>query len=105
MIMIQHHWGLISSLVSGNTVSVVCIGVFVPFNAHSIHSADSRGNPRCITNSKGRKRRPGTRDLTSAIKTNDVLFLDFIRRCLEWDPKRRMSPEDALRHSWIQEVS
>ena len=44
---------------------------------------DSKGQPRCITNSKGKKRRPGSKDLSQAIKTNDANFLDFIRRCLE----------------------
>ena len=68
------------------------------------HTLDSKGNPRCITNSKGRKHRPGTRDLAVAVKTNDTLFLDFLRRCLEWDPSDRMTPEDALRHEWILEV-
>jgi serine/threonine protein kinase len=64
---------------------------------------DSRGNPRCITNSKGRKRRPGSKDLSMAIKTHDVLFLDFIKKCLIWDPSQRMKPEEALQHAWIQE--
>lgn len=67
--------------------------------------ADSKGNPRCITNSKGRKRRPGTKDLPAAVKTTDAQFLDFLCRCLEWDPSRRMTPEEALQHEWILEVS
>lgn len=62
---------------------------------------DSRGSPRSITNSKGRKRRPGTKDLSYAIKTTDVAFLDFIRQCLEWDPATRLTPEEALQHEWI----
>lgn len=65
---------------------------------------DSKGNPRCITNSKGRKRKPGSRELASAIKTTDPSFLDFIRRCLEWDQAARMTPEEALQHQWILEV-
>lgn len=44
---------------------------------------DSKGQPRCITNSKGKKRRPGTKDLAAAIRTNDASFADFIRRCLQ----------------------
>ena len=65
---------------------------------------DSKGNPRCTTNSKGRKRRPGTRELSSAVKTTDGLFLDFLRQCLQWDPESRITPEEALRHQWITEV-
>ena len=43
---------------------------------------DSKGNPRCIVNSKGKRHRPGTKELAMALKTNDALFLDFIKRCL-----------------------
>ena len=76
-----------------------------PLTHSSLHSSDSSGRPRCITNSKGRKRRPATRDLLTAIKTNDLMFLDFIKQCLQWDPKKRLSPDDALHHAWILEVS
>nr|XP_046153418.1 dual specificity tyrosine-phosphorylation-regulated kinase 4-like isoform X2 [Oncorhynchus gorbuscha] len=65
---------------------------------------DSKGNPRNITNSKGRKRRLNSKDLASALKTNDPLFLDFIKRCLTWDPKKRMTPDEAMQHEWIQEA-
>lgn len=64
---------------------------------------DSRGNPRCITNSKGKKRRPNTKDLGYAVKTGDPQFLDFIKRCLEWDPSQRLTPDQALQHAFIQE--
>ncbi|XP_045180231.1 dual specificity tyrosine-phosphorylation-regulated kinase 4-like isoform X2 [Mercenaria mercenaria] len=64
---------------------------------------DSKGNPRCITNSKGKKRRVSSKDLQQAIKTSDANFLDFIRRCLDWDPSTRMTPEEALQHEWIKE--
>ena len=33
---------------------------------------------------------------------DDPLFLDFIRRCLEWDPVTRMTPNAALRHAWLR---
>lgn len=46
--------------------------------------ADSKGNPRNITNSKGKKRRPNSKELSAALKTNDALFLDFIKRCLTY---------------------
>ncbi|XP_021343446.1 dual specificity tyrosine-phosphorylation-regulated kinase 4-like isoform X3 [Mizuhopecten yessoensis] len=64
---------------------------------------DSKCNPRCITNSKGKKRRVGSKDLQQAVKTSDANFLDFIRRCLEWDPSIRLTPEEALQHEWITE--
>ncbi|XP_072519312.1 dual specificity tyrosine-phosphorylation-regulated kinase 4 isoform X2 [Salminus brasiliensis] len=64
---------------------------------------DSKGNPRNITNSKGKKRRPNSKELASVLKTNDPLFLDFIRRCLVWDPTKRMTPDEAMQHEWIHE--
>ena len=36
------------------------------------------------------------------IGCDDPLFLDFIRRCLEWDPTTRMNPSSALRHAWLR---
>lgn len=63
---------------------------------------DSRGYPRTLTNSKGRKRKPGSRDLASAIRSNDKLFVDFISQCLCWDARKRLSPEKALRHDWLR---
>jgi len=81
----------------------------------------SDGLPRycCVTNrdgipmiSGGKSRRgyqrgpPGSRDLATifrgALTSEDGMVVDFIRRCLEWDPKLRMTPEMALRHSWLK---
>lgn len=60
------------------TISYVQTGI------SSVAHADSKGNPRNVTNSKGKKRRPNSKDLSTILKTNDPLFLDFIRRCLEY---------------------
>ncbi|XP_018566309.1 dual specificity tyrosine-phosphorylation-regulated kinase 4 isoform X1 [Anoplophora glabripennis] len=62
---------------------------------------DSRGNPRCITNSKGRKRKPGSKNLAMVLRCNDPLFIDYISKCLDWNPKKRMTPEEAVRHPWV----
>ncbi|KAK4051852.1 serine/threonine protein kinase, CMGC, dual-specificity [Microbotryomycetes sp. JL201] len=62
---------------------------------------DSTGAPRPVVNSKGRRRRPGTKSLAHVLKTDDDLFVDFIAKCLIWDPERRMKPDAALRHPWI----
>ncbi|KAG9284587.1 hypothetical protein G9A89_004629 [Geosiphon pyriformis] len=65
---------------------------------------DSGGNPRLVTNSKGKRRRPGSKPLSQIIKTNDVRFIEFIARCLEWDPEKRIKPDEGLIHEWITEV-
>ena len=46
---------------------------------------------------------PGSKELRRVLKgCDDQLFLDFIKRCLEWDPDVRMTPTDALRHAWLR---
>ena len=53
--------------------------------------------------SRGRKRNPGSKSLLSVLKDADKMFIDFVEKCLEWDPKLRLTPENAMRHPWIQE--
>ncbi|KAG0277024.1 hypothetical protein BGZ96_003039, partial [Linnemannia gamsii] len=65
---------------------------------------DSNGNPKLVVNSKGKKRRPGSKTLGQALKCADVLFLDFISKCLIWDPEKRMKPREGLQHEWISDV-
>ncbi|KAK0550555.1 serine/threonine protein kinase, CMGC, dual-specificity [Tilletia horrida] len=62
---------------------------------------DSSGAPRPVVNSKGKRRRPATKSLAQVLKCNDELFIDFIAKCLVWDPERRIKPDPALRHPWI----
>lgn len=46
---------------------------------------------------------PGSKSLTQALKgCDDPLFLDFVKKCLDWDPERRMTPSAALRHGWLR---
>lgn len=79
----------------------------------------SKGYPRyCTVNvlpsgqtslSGGRSRRgkirgtPGSKDWQTALKNcDDIYFINFIQRCLDWDPSLRMTPYHALRHSWLR---
>ena len=80
---------------------------------------NSRGLPRYCTMSatpngqfqlfgsrsnRGRFRGPpASRELSKALKgCDDPVFVDFIRRCFEWDPAKRMTPSLALRHIWLR---
>lgn len=63
-----------------------------------------KGVPKCVANSKGQKRTPGSRELSQVIRCSDDKFIDFIRRCLEWDANIRMTPDEALMHDWIREA-
>nr|XP_054300674.1 dual specificity tyrosine-phosphorylation-regulated kinase 4 isoform X8 [Pongo pygmaeus] len=64
---------------------------------------DSKGFPKNITNNRGNKRYPDSKDLTMVLKTYDSSFLDFLRRCLVWEPSLRMTPDQALKHAWIHQ--
>lgn len=79
----------------------------------------SKGFPRYCTVSTlpdgetvlngGRSRRgkargpPSSKELEVALKgCDDQLFLDFMKRSLDWDPSTRMTPTQALRHPWLR---
>uniref|UniRef100_A0A8D8UQ46 dual-specificity kinase n=1 Tax=Cacopsylla melanoneura TaxID=428564 RepID=A0A8D8UQ46_9HEMI len=66
---------------------------------------DSKGTPRCITNSKGRKRKPGSKDMATVIRCTDKAFVDFVTQCFCWDSKKRLTPDEALRHEWLKSSS
>ncbi|KAK5087088.1 serine/threonine protein kinase, CMGC, dual-specificity [Lithohypha guttulata] len=85
--------------------------VFGPPEKHLIEKStrkklffDSMGKPRLTVSSKGKRRRPSSKDLRTVLKCDDENFLDFITRCLRWDPARRMNPQEALHHEFITGV-
>ncbi|KAI9835064.1 MAG: hypothetical protein M1819_002616 [Sarea resinae] len=82
--------------------------VFGPPEKHLIEKStrkklffDSLGKPRLNVSSKGRRRRPSSKSLQQALKCDDDAFLDFIGRCLRWDPDRRLKPDEAIHHEFI----
>lgn len=82
--------------------------VFGPPEKHLIEKSsrkklffDSMGKPRLTVSSKGRRRRPSSKELRQALKCDDEAFLDFITRCLRWDPARRLTPQEANKHEFI----
>lgn len=64
---------------------------------------DSANQPRIVPNSRGKRRRPATKDMATALRCSDPVFLSFISGCLRWDPRERFTPEEALQHEWIVE--
>ena len=64
---------------------------------------DKDCNPRIVPNSRGKRRRPGSRDLASVMHTSDKLFISFLQGCLAWDKNSRLTPEQALQHPWLAE--
>jgi len=78
----------------------------------------SKGYPRYCTTTTlsdgsvvlnaGRSRRgkcrgpPASKDWSTALKNcDDPDFVDFVKKCLEWDPSLRMNPFSGLRHQWL----
>eukprot|EP00921_Rhytidocystis_pertsovi_P002649 GHVQ01004555.1.p2 GENE.GHVQ01004555.1~~GHVQ01004555.1.p2 ORF type:complete len:982 (-),score=111.29 GHVQ01004555.1:268-3213(-) len=63
---------------------------------------DDNGNPSfVVNNSQGKRRRTGSKDLATALRTSDPAFIDFIAGCLRWDPRTRLTPDEGLQHLWI----
>ncbi|TGZ81696.1 hypothetical protein EX30DRAFT_348499 [Ascodesmis nigricans] len=82
--------------------------VFGPPEKHLIEKStrrklffDSQGKPRMTVSSKGRRRRPSSKTIQSALKCDDDAFVDFVSRCLRWDPEKRMKPDEAVHHEFI----
>jgi dual specificity tyrosine-phosphorylation-regulated kinase 2/3/4 len=82
--------------------------VFGPPEKHLIEKStrkklffDSMGKPRLTVSSKGRRRRPSSKTLQQVLKCDDEAFVDFLARCLRWDPDRRIKPDEAIRHEFI----
>lgn len=68
---------------------------------YGVQFIDPNGTPRAVINSKGRRRRPGTKTLAQVLRCNDEEFVDFIAKCLVWDPERRIKPQAAMRHPFV----
>jgi len=59
--------------------------------------------PKLARNSQRKIRMPATRSLTCILGCEDQTFVDLVKRCLVYDPKRRYTPDEALSHPWIVE--
>jgi len=35
--------------------------------------------------------------------TNDYDFVDFVEKCLEWKPEKRIDQEQAFQHPWMKD--
>lgn len=67
------------------------------------------GAPKCPANSKGRVRRPASKELGAFLRASNAnamdpegaSFVDFVRQCLQWDPEKRWNPAQAMLHPWM----
>ena len=66
---------------------------------------EDNGEPKLQPSSRGRVHKPGAKTLEQVVHSQDKLFLDFLRRCLDWDPVTRLTPDEGLHHPWVLEAS
>ncbi|CAG5107131.1 Oidioi.mRNA.OKI2018_I69.chr1.g3161.t1.cds [Oikopleura dioica] len=64
---------------------------------------DSKGQPRSLVNSRGKKRKPNSKSLAYMMGTEDKDFLDFLSNCFTWSADCRMKPFQATEHEWIRQ--
>jgi serine/threonine protein kinase len=60
-------------------------------------------HPKITPNSRGKVRFPGKKPLKDLLRKADSLFLQLVMACLEWDPSRRLTPEEAKEHEWFSD--
>lgn len=56
---------------------------------------------KLVPDSNGRLPRPGSRKLSAILRHQKPRFVDLVSSMLEWDPARRITPDEAKRHLWI----
>ena len=58
-----------------------------------------QGNePKTITNSRGKKRIPGSKSIDEILTNAEDGMIDLVKKCFEWNPEKRISPKDAVLH-------
>ena len=57
--------------------------------------------PIMLKNSRGKLRKPNGKPLEFVIGDEDPDFTDFCLKCLDWDPDKRLTPDQALKHVWV----
>ncbi|EPY54064.1 CMGC/DYRK/DYRK2 protein kinase Ppk5 [Schizosaccharomyces cryophilus OY26] len=61
----------------------------------------SQGQAHPIYNNRGRPLIPSSKRLDQLTRCKNLSFLDLISKCLQWDPKKRITIETAIRHEFI----
>jgi len=57
--------------------------------------------PVMCKNSRGKYRKPLGKPIDLVIGDEDPDFTDFVQKCLEWNPQKRLTPDQALKHVWV----
>lgn len=65
---------------------------------------ENNGTPKLVPNKGGSKKISGSKKITDVMSEAPEQLIDFVNRCLDWDPNIRMKPSEGLKHPWIEEV-
>jgi len=65
------------------------------------HFFTENGNPVLERDAEGNMRIPNSKSLSKALSCTDPLFLNFLSLCFVWDPEKRMTAQDSLKHEWV----
>ncbi|CAD6198885.1 unnamed protein product [Caenorhabditis auriculariae] len=92
---VLEHAKRVRTFISSKGYPRYCTVTAMPDGTMSLNGARSK---------RGKHRGPpASRPWQSALKNmGDDLFIDFLRRCLDWDPETRMTPAQALKHQWLR---
>lgn len=60
------------------------------------------GEPLSLVAARGVIRPPLTQPLVDRLPSAPLAFVNFLGRCLDWDPATRITPAEASRHEWIR---
>jgi dual specificity tyrosine-phosphorylation-regulated kinase 2/3/4 len=58
--------------------------------------------PKLVKNKRGQILEPASKELFEGSEKDEILFKDFVMLCLQWDPVKRITAEEALKHPWIK---
>ena len=67
--------------------------------SHLLFAGRCHTRPAHLRDAKGHRHEVGSRILKSLFEDKDVV--DFLRMCLQWNPQFRMTPEEALLHTFL----
>lgn len=59
--------------------------------------------PKEMTNSRGRKRYPKSKEIRNILKGADEGLISLIEQCVTWNPALRITPQRALENLWLYE--
>ena len=78
-------------------------GILSQASRKNVFFDDQTNEPFLSKDSQSNLRVPSSKPLEEILLCQSDSFQDFISKCLEWDPVKRITPIEALMHEWIIE--